>query len=58
MFMAIIEKSLNFIKHYLYECMLVFLGEDLPMFPVDQEYLSEVRYRVGLVRQIETTEYR
>ncbi|WAR24669.1 DDX24-like protein [Mya arenaria] len=34
------------------------LNEDLPMFPVEQTILSELKRRVNMVRQIETQEYR
>ncbi|XP_052774075.1 ATP-dependent RNA helicase DDX24-like [Mya arenaria] len=33
-------------------------NEDLPMFPVEQTILSELKRRVNMVRQIETQEYR
>lgn len=35
-----------------------FEGEDLPVFPVEQQSLTELRRRVNIVRQIETQEYR
>lgn len=37
---------------------LCFLGDDLPVFPVEQKLLPEISRRVNLVRQIETREYR